>query len=218
MQSKQRRYLQSVSGKKEIMGKIDEGYIKFNCNWVDQNVEFKKEEIAEAIKYRNLLYNIGLIGVLDNDIGFGNLSYREKDSNQIIITGSQTGGIEKISLNDFTKVTAYNLEKNSCNCIGKIKASSETLSHVVIYENQVVNAVIHIHNKKMWEYCMEKLPSTPIYAEFGTVEIANEIKSIVANTSAEEGIFAMGGHEDGVIAYGKNLEKAYDKIISYFRR
>jgi len=197
---------------------MNEGYIKFNCNWQDKPIQFDTEEIEEACKYRNLLYNIDLIGMYDNGIGFGNLSYREKVSNQIVITGSQTGGLKKIAPQNFTKVTRYNLKENSCNCEGNVKASSETLSHAVIYEFDEVNAVIHIHNKKMWEYCLQKLPSTPTYAEFGTVDLANEIIELVSKTSKEEGIFAMGGHEDGVIAYGKNLEKAYDKIIRFYKR
>lgn len=197
------------------MKHIDEGYIKFNCEWIKQKVEFISSEISVAAKYRDKLYEKGLIGMFDNGIGFGNLSYREKITGNIVITGSQTGGIENIDDESFTRVLTFDIDLNYCKCEGFTKASSETLSHAVIYNIPEVNAVIHIHNLEMWNFFLDKLPTTPKYAEFGSVELANEIGKLVEQTGSE-GVFVMGGHEEGIIAYADNISKAYDLLMNSF--
>ena len=68
-------------------------YIKFNCNLIKGTVE--KEKIEELNYWRNKLFEMGLIGVYENGVGFGNISERTQ-GNKFIITGSTTGGKEKL--------------------------------------------------------------------------------------------------------------------------
>ena len=101
--------------------------------------------------------------------------------------------------------------------MGKISASSESMTHAAIYEaSKKVNAVIHTHNTEMWKKLLNKVPTTAPGAEYGTPEIANEVKRLFNETDLmEKKIFVMAGHEDGVISFGKDLKEAWDVMIRY---
>jgi ribulose-5-phosphate 4-epimerase/fuculose-1-phosphate aldolase len=192
---------------------MTEGYIKFNCNWIKQ--EFN-EDITEINKWRNKLYSLNLIGAYENGIGFGNISIRE--GNNFIITGSKTGGIENLTNNHFTKVTNWYFNKNNLTCEGPIEASSESLTHAAIYtSNSNINAVIHVHNLNLWEKLINKIPTTDEKAEFGTPEMAYEIMKLFReNQVTKKRILIMGGHKEGIISFGKNLEEAGNVLLDYF--
>jgi len=94
------------------------------------------------------------------------------------------------------------------------------MSHAVIYEcNKNIGAVIHIHNKKMWEKYLHKLPTTPKYATFGTPELAYELKKLYNTTNFKtKKIAIFGGHVEGIIAFGKDLDEAYNIILKHFNK
>lgn len=196
---------------------MDEGYIKYSCKWTESE-PISKEEIQEINAWRKKLFNLGLIGVYDNGIGFGNISVRYK-SNKFLISGSATGGIEDLNEHQYVVVDEYDLEQNSLTCVGPIKASSESLSHAVIYESSPkTNAVIHIHNKKMWEKYMNNIPTTSAAIAYGTPEMAKEIQKLF-NENAFKQIKAlvMGGHEEGVITFGDTLEEAGEVLMGLYK-
>lgn len=192
---------------------MDEGYIKFNCKWLEKE-SLKTDLLTGLNKWRDTMYRNFLIGMYDNGIGYGNLSIRHNNSN-FIITGSATGGIKQLSENHYTLVTEYNLEKNSLICSGPIKASSESLSHAVIYEcSQETNAVIHIHHLEMWKKLLHHIPTTNTDIAFGTPEMAFEIQRLFAETDVNtKKILVMGGHSEGIIAFGKTLKEAGEKLL-----
>jgi L-ribulose-5-phosphate 4-epimerase len=192
---------------------MTEGYIKFNCDWIKQELN---EDITEINKWRNKLYSLNLIGAYENGIGFGNISIRE--GNNFIITGSKTGGIENLTNNHFTKVTNWYFNKNNLTCAGPIEASSESLTHAAIYtSNSNINAVIHVHNLNLWEKLIHKIPTTDEKAEFGTPEMAYEIIRLFReNQITKKRILVMGGHKEGIISFGKNLKEAGNVLLDYF--
>jgi len=187
---------------------MDEGYIKFHCNWIEAE-PISINQLHELNKWRDTLYNLGFIGVYHNGIGFGNISKR-LNNNTFIITGSATGGLKTLNENHYVLVNEYNLRQNSLTCTGPIKASSESLSHAAIYEcSKETNAVIHIHNFDMWEKLIHKVPTTREEVLYGTTEMANEIKRLFIETNVKsEKIIVMAGHEEGIIAFGKTLDEA----------
>lgn len=197
---------------------MDEGYIKFRCEW-------RKEEkvdpaCVEALnEWRRKLYDLQLIGQYENGIGFGNISMRY-NNNQFIITGSATGGLPILDHNHYTKVNSYSFSSNTVSCSGPIKASSESLSHAAVYEAwPECNAVIHVHHLKMWERLLHKLPSTPENIAFGTPEMAEAIQRILSYKEAlRQGIIVMGGHREGILTFGETLEVAGEILISWFKR
>lgn len=194
-----------------------DGYIKFECH-LKKTKPVKKESIKELNRYRNKLYKEKLIGAYPNKIGYGNISQKEND--HFIITGSTTGNIKKLNNTHYSKVTKYNILQNKLFCTGSIKASSESMTHAAVYEcDPTIKAVIHIHNLKMWEKYKNKLPTTPEYATYGTPEIAKEIQILYSKRNFKKTqIGVLGGHKEGLIAFGKNLKEVYNIIEKYHKK
>ena len=150
----------------------DEGYIKFHCDWEKMPLE-KNDLIEELIKYRQELYLRKLIGVLENGIGYGNLSIRIPGTDNFIITGSSTGKYPILNVDHISLVTNFDIPKNYIECCGNVKASSESLTHASIYSSPFnINAVVHTHHKTLWIKYIEKFPTTAKNAAYGSPEMA----------------------------------------------
>jgi len=190
--------------------------IKFNCNWIESQ-PLDASQIEKLNKWREKLYGLELIGESPDGIGYGNMSVRSKE-NTFIITGATTGKIKDLTSQHYTSVTEYDFKNNSLTTAGPIKASSESLTHAMIYECDAdVNAVFHVHNKILWKHLLETLPSTHADVAYGTPEMALEIERLFRESDlAEHKIFAMGGHEDGVIAFGRSCEEAGSVLMEKF--
>jgi L-ribulose-5-phosphate 4-epimerase len=192
---------------------MEEGYIKFSCNWI--RGEGGPEELVEKInKVREKLVARGWIGAYPDGIGFGNISVRTNGL-EFLITGSATGGIEKLNRNHYSLVKEYNIRKNSLTCVGPVKASSESLTHAMTYEcSPETNAVIHIHSDELWEKLLHNAPTTSVDAAYGTPEIAEEIRKLFNEKKVlKEKIIVMGGHPEGILAFGRDPDEAMDIIL-----
>jgi ribulose-5-phosphate 4-epimerase/fuculose-1-phosphate aldolase len=207
-------YSRSFPKKEKPM--FDEGYIKFDCKWEKSN-PLDQNLLKNLISWREKLYNLKLIGAYENEIGYGNISERFK-GNQFIITGSATGNIPKLNAGHFSKVIDFDLSKNSLTCCGPIKASSESLSHGILYQlDSNINAVIHVHNFDLWEKLLHQVPTTNQEVSYGTPQMAKEIIRLHQNTNLpEQKIFVMEGHEEGIITFGKDLDEAGKVLLNYF--
>jgi L-ribulose-5-phosphate 4-epimerase len=195
---------------------IEDGYIKFHCHF-KKTKPVPNEKIRELNLYRQKLYSLGLVGAYPNKIGYGNLSSKH---GEVIITGTATGNYKKLDNTQYSKITKYSLKKNELFCHGAIKASSESMTHEAVYEcSKDIGAVIHVHNLAMWKKYLDKLPTTSKEATYGTPEIAYEIQRLYKETDfKEKKIAVLGGHKEGIIAFGKDLKEAYEIILSYFQR
>jgi len=196
----------------------DEGVIKFKYNW-KREPPMSSELISELNEWRDKLYKAGLIGEDAKGIGYGNISCR-LEKNTFIITGSATGSLEKLNAEHYTTVTAFDLSDNSLTIAGPIKASSESLTHAAVYETApVLNAVFHIHHPALWEALLANLPSTAPGVEYGTTAMAVEIARLLSDPVVlEQGIIAMAGHREGIVAFGKDSDSAgrvIDKWLGY---
>lgn len=196
---------------------IDEGYIKYQCNW-NRVSAIAEAEIVELNQWRTKLYQLGLIGQYDNGIGFGNLSVRLANTSEFIISGTQTGGIANLTTQHYTKVTDYNWQENYVTCQGLIKASSETLTHAAIYVAEPeVNAVVHVHHQKMWSRLLNRFPTTNPDCAYGTPEMAEEIIRLCKQPATQrQKIMIMSGHEEGILSFGKNLTEASEILLAHF--
>ncbi len=192
---------------------MDEGYIKFHCNWIPSN-DIPSGNVALLNVWREIMYKKGLIGVYPGGIGFGNISMRCNEKS-FLISGTSTGGLSTLSESHYSMVTDYNLSTNSVTCAGAIKASSESLTHALIYECSVTtNAVIHIHNLDLWNRLLHHVPTSSDNISYGTPEMANEIRRLFDETAlSKEKIIVMGGHREGIISFGKDLEEAGSILI-----
>jgi L-ribulose-5-phosphate 4-epimerase len=177
-------------------------------------------EIASFAGFRELnacrrkLFQVGLIGVDANGIGFGNLSVRDGTTNSFYITGSGTGGRPELKLADYARVAAYDFGRNWLQCEGCTIASSESLTHAAVYESEPnAGAIIHGHDLKLWAALPGQVPTTMEAVEYGTPEMADEVRRLFKMTNVKSRkVLVMAGHEGGVIAFGKDLKEAFAVI------
>lgn len=193
-----------------------EGVIKFNCNWIKQD-SFDFELFDSMNYWRNRLHKLGLIGVYDDGLGYGNISVRS-DRDQLIITGSATGGIKTLTKEHYTKVISFDIEANSLTAQGPIIASSESLTHATIYKmDSGINAVFHVHHFGLWQHFLDKLPTSNLSVEYGTPSMAHEIIRLYRETDMpDKKIMIMGGHQEGIITFGSTLDEAGDILLKYY--
>lgn len=196
-------------------GMVEDGYIKFNCEFVRSSA-LASSKLVNLKKWRDKLYTLGLIGAYPDGIGFGNISERIPGSDRFVITGSATGNIPCLDDDGYTTVVEYSFPRNYLKCEGPVKASSESLSHAAIYHSdRSVNAVIHIHHLKLWEYSINRIPTTSTFVQYGTPGMALEISRLFAETDLPcKKILVMGGHREGLVSFGRDLEEAGTVIIN----
>jgi L-ribulose-5-phosphate 4-epimerase len=113
-------------------------------------ISISNELLAEINRVRSELMAKGYLGVLPNGIGFGNISVRIGTTDQFYITGSATGGIPVLETSHIAVVERAEIKNNSLVCRGLTAASSESMSHAIIYKTVPnANAVVHIHNSAL---------------------------------------------------------------------
>lgn len=197
---------------------MTEGYIKFNCIWEQKEISIPENIFEDLQLHRSKLYKLELIGIYQDGIGFGNISVKKESD--FIITGSTTGQFVKLEKSHYAQVSNYSFEQNSITCSGLTKASAESLTHAAVYEAlPEVGAVVHVHCLWLWEKLLNNYPTTSGEIEYGTPEMALAVKELAATMSQKtEKIIVMGGHREGILAFGKNLEEATSAIINIFNR
>jgi len=196
---------------------IDEGYIKFACRHELGNAP-QHPLMAEFMRVRDELHALGLIGILPEGIGYGNISIRAAERYGFIVSASATGGICPFKPQHASLVTRFDIEANSVSCVGPMPASSESMSHGAIYlRAAAVGCVIHVHDRKIFEMMLaDGSPATPPGVAYGTPAMARAAGRIA---SGQDRIcFVMTGHQDGVIAAGRTLVAARDMLLEKFRQ
>lgn len=193
------------------MSEIDDGVIKYHRNFCKTDA-LQPDEYWPLELWRKKLFHLKLIGEYPIvNIGYGNLSWRSGDS--FVITGTQTGKWPDLNGGHYTRVLDHNLEDNCVTAAGPIDASSEALTHASIYARNInINAIFHIHDKKIWHGMLERnFLATAKDTPYGTVAMAQEVKALIGEK--RHGSFAMAGHEDGIISWGSTLDEAGEEIL-----
>ena len=200
---------------------IDEGAIKYQCDW-EQTASVQPSDIIELNRYRNALHRLNLIGQYPNGIGFGNISQRiplrsSASTPPFIISGTQTAHLPTLNADSYALVTAFNPAQNCLTCQGLRKASSESMTHGVIYaQAPSINAIIHVHNRQLWQQLLNQVPTTGGDIPYGTPEMAIETQRLFQESDLPRTkIFAMAGHEEGIVTFGENLQMAYRTLINW---
>lgn len=197
--------------------RLEEGYIKFQAHW-EKTVPFAWEELRELNDWRQRCFDRGWIGAYPNGIGFGNISCRKDAEGRFLISGSATGGLDRLGPEHYALVERVDESANALWCSGPVIASSEAMSHAAVYaECPEAGGVIHIHHRKLWEYLLEYGLSTAADAAYGTPEMARSIRELLhAAELKQDRIFAMKGHEEGVFAFGETLKSAFEVLERAF--
>ncbi len=163
---------------------------------------------AELNAAREEARELGLLGGDENGIGFGNVSVRSDAG--FHITGSGTGMLASLGRRDYAKVVAWDFERNWLRCEGEAIASAESLTHAAIYAADAsVRAVVHGHDHSLWRRLLEQGPFTAADVPYGTPEMALEVERLLRETDVRRsGLFAMAGHQDGIVAFGIDCHAA----------
>ncbi len=201
--------------------KEQEGVIKYQLNHTQQPIS-QPFRFAEINAWRTIAVRLDLIGQnperYDN-IGFGNISQRiDPDSAQFIISGTQTGHIEQLSPEHYCLIVNAEPHQNRLQSCGLCKPSSESLTHASVYaQDTAIQAVIHAHSPEIWKHTVAlNLPHTTADIPYGTVEMAAAVEQLFQSGKLGEiPLFTMLGHEDGVVAFGRNMEEAAWELISH---
>lgn len=208
-----------------------EGVVKFRQSRARGHT-IQLSSIVELRRWREVFFENRLIGQVPdryNGAGFGNVSQRTPQYDRFagqrsfVITATQTGHKPgRLALADYSLVLSCYPDENrviSSKLSGH--ASSESMTHGVIYGlDDAVRFVFHSHSPEIWKNRTRlRLPSTRETVEYGTPEMAHEVERLFRETdAAKKGIFAMGGHEDGIVTFGRTAQGAGRLMLDYLMR
>lgn len=189
-------------------------YVKFTCQCAGEDIA-PFDALDELNACRRKLVDQHLLGVYPDGVGFGNVSVRDGRTTSFYITGSATGGFPELASTDCVRVVAYDFGRNWLSYEGAAIPSSESLTHAAIYESDPsASAVIHYHDSVLWRMLLDRVPTTSKTIAYGTPEMAFEITRLfeISDVRSKK-IFVMAGHQDGIVAFGENLEDAFDVLM-----
>ena len=195
-----------------------EGIIKFDYHCEDDSLIIPDGLFKKINPARNTLAEKGLIGQYSDGLSYGNISIRMPGTDEFYISASDTGKVKSTSKDHYVKIISCDIDSNHCSYAGKALPSSETLTHYIIYKNSIqTNSVIHIHNNKIWQRLLRKVPTTPLSADYGTVDMVKSVEELFSKNSFQSSrLLVMHGHEDGVVCFGSSVEEALSAINDMF--
>lgn len=195
-----------------------EGVIKYRLDY-HPTASQDFPEYAECNAWRTILFQLGLIGQDPTRYGglaYGNISFRLNNSRQFVITGSQTGGLMRLTNEHYSTILSADPKRNHIVAEGAIKPSSEALTHAAVYAaEKSVKAVVHVHSPVIWQhYDALALPDVAPDIHYGTQAMAEAVLDMFnRNLLQEKPVFVMLGHEDGIVSFGASIGDASQTLI-----
>lgn len=183
-------------------------------------------EVVELLSWRSILFDLDLIGcdpTRYDGAGFGNASARFKSNDgrkgrrRFLVTGTQTGHLPRLDARHIAVVEQYDLAANKVVASGPVHPSSEVLTHGAVYDHcDDVRWIFHAHSPLIWLRRTElDLPTTRPQVPYGTPAMALEVGRLFAECRLRQRrIFAMGGHQDGIVSFGDTAAEAGALMIS----
>lgn len=206
-----------------------EGVIKFQLQHTPGG-GLPFDQLRELNSWRKVMVLLQLIGQTPDrygGYGFGNISQRLQPLDltasqpRFAITGTQTGGIADLGAEHYVEVLEIYPAENRLVSVGPIKPSSESLTHGVIYALEPdAHWVMHAHSPHIWRHAAALgLPITAAAVPYGTPEMAAEVHRLFRETGVKKQlIFAMGGHEDGIVSFGRTAEEAGTVMLTHLAK
>ncbi|SFC16358.1 Ribulose-5-phosphate 4-epimerase/Fuculose-1-phosphate aldolase [Marinospirillum celere] len=196
-----------------------EGVIQYLCELKEKQQLWPAAVLQKLNHWRDKMLEAGWMGQNPQryqGLGFGNLSLRypqDPHPHAFIITASQTGHLQQLDSEHWPLVVSADPDNNRLLAQGQHSPSSEALTHAAIYQAlPEAGAVIHIHSPQLWQLTC-KDPQATISSEisYGTPAMAQALGQSARQPS---GFLTLLGHQDGLVAWGKNLEAAADQLYS----
>ncbi len=209
-----------------------EGVIKFRAEHQSGRLEERRygELVCKLIAWREILGLTGLVGqdpARYEGYGFGNVSARvgppgaARGRRSFLITGTQTAGDRCFGLDRFALIERYDYHRNRVVSRGAVEPSSETMTHAALYDTSpAIRCVLHAHSPVVWRRARElRIPTTDANIPYGTPEMAVAVQRLCDATALPEiRILAMGGHEDGIVVFGRTPEEAGEVLLKWLAR
>jgi len=206
-----------------------EGVIKFDLQYRVAGA-VAHDELKELNAWRSRLWQLQLVGQDPqryDGYGFGNVSVRcgPRDAapgkRAFLISGTQTGALPELDEHHYTLVESYDPAANRVVARGPVRPSSESLTHGIIYDQDTrIQAVLHVHSPDIWQSAGELgIPVTDATVTYGTPAMAAEVQRLFRETDVlRQQIFSMGGHLDGIVAFGQTVAQAGDTLLAALAR
>lgn len=189
-------------------------------------------EIARALgAWREMLARLGLLGQHPDryeGYGYGNVSARvgpmgdiARGQRRFLVTGSQTAGRRAVTLDDFAVVERWDIAANRVWSTGPVPPSSESLTHGAFYDAApAIRVVLHAHAPEIWRSARALgVPVSHPSAHNGTPAMALEVLRLWRESPlASVGLLAMGGHRDGIVAFGRTAGEAGAVLVDHLAR
>ena len=184
---------------------MDQEYkgVKFKTEFSAKDFLFDFDSMKRLIMWCTLFNDYKLAPPYDGG-SYGNLSYRVKDSDSFVITGSRIGLKDSLDYQSFVKVNSCDMEKGIVYAEGLREPSSESMLHSAIYQKRKdVDAVFHGHCKRMLEYADAlKIPQTEREEPYGSRELVESVVKIIDGSD----FIMMKNH--GFISLGRSQNVA----------
>lgn len=198
-----------------------EGVIKFRLIFDDRPLQLQASILEPLNRFRSELIKARLIGEDPeryDGYGFGNISIRlPEHAHHYLITGTQTGKLPALILEDCACIIASDTNQNTLHAYGNTRPSSESMTHAALYEsNEKLNCVVHVHSPEIWQFSDAlELPSTAAEIPYGTVAMAEAVQELACQHRHQPGsfVFAMKGHQDGIVATGADIESCTRALL-----
>ncbi|QKT03843.1 class II aldolase/adducin family protein [Ectothiorhodospiraceae bacterium 2226] len=203
----------------------DEGVIKFDLR--HRSAPPLPAPTLRALNgWRSLLFRLGLIGrdpARYDGAGYGNVSRRLGAGRppRFAISGSQTGHLPTLAPAHYAVVTDCDAARNRVVAQGPVAPSSESLTHDMLYRlDPRIGYVFHVHAPCIWaRRASLGMPSTDPAIPYGTVAMAEAVAALFDDPAVRRArVFAMGGHEDGLVAFGRTADQAGAPLVSLLAR
>jgi ribulose-5-phosphate 4-epimerase/fuculose-1-phosphate aldolase len=198
----------------------EEGVIKFDLRHRTSTATGSLEGLPALNAWRRILWQLQLIGEDPErygGYGFGNVSLRLTpyaaaiNRRRFLISGTQTGSLPVLDRSHYATVNEYDPGMNLVVSTGPLSPSSESLTHGMLYNmDEAIHVILHVHSPDLWGAAVALgIPMTDAAVPYGTPEMADEVGRLFAQTDvSKRGLFAMGGHEDGIVAFGSSADEA----------
>lgn len=196
-----------------------EGVIQYRLDFQVVALEGKLQSVVDELNHlRQPLFEASLIGQDSSrygGLGFGNLSIKVAD--EFLVSGTQTGHLPVLGMSDVALVRTCQPSRNHIDAYGLCEPSSEAMTHGVLYSiDASVNVVVHVHSPHIWRHRQVLgLSATAAHIPYGTPEMAKAVVELWPTIDKVNGVgvFAMAGHEDGIVAAGTDGKSVVCRLL-----
>lgn len=209
-----------------------EGIVRFHAEHRDEPLPAGLAGGVRALGgWRRILQRLGLLGRDPARYGgysFGNLSVRVGGDGAFLVSGTQTSHEAEAPLTRWALVEGWDLSAERIESRGEARPSSEALTHAALYQaDPATGAVFHVHAPELWRRAAELgLAATPAAVECGTGAMAVAVAALAgegggsarSDSPAAAGVLAMGGHADGILAFGSSPDEAGVRLLVQLAR